>query len=694
MVPLALVLLVGVPDASSMTYYYGFDKDADTFWGTDGWEGSFCDDPWATNLNGGVTPLTDSGCDVEGCSAGNHCGYEFGYYSNCSHSDPFDNHVQVGALDWKDYVFTARFRNSDDDTVGFVFRYTNSANFYLFFMSRDIAPNPALPCSESFVGSRLLRIRDSKVKVLGTSEVTYVQGAVHKVRIELNGSQLKVQIDADLDGTISPQETVFDVQDGKLPTGKVGLFAYENGAAGSAACSSGECWFDDVQVDVYTLGDDPCQGISYEGACVGNDLYFCIGGNLYKQTCGGGCCMWVPPIGLSACVAGNVCQAGCVQECELGMAGCSIHQTHSYSCQQADGDPCNEMVFEACTDTGVCDSTTGQCMSVSCTSQCEGKECGSDSCGGSCGQCPGNSVCEGGECGCLPDCVGKECGSDGCGGDCGTCQGSQTCTNGKCGCVPECGGKNCGSDGCGGLCGPCGEEHYCDAGTCKPGHCDAQCDGMACGYDGCGGLCGSCLSWCSTPSDPQDKLPYEKLELCVDGGCLPECCPECWGKECGPDGCGGSCGTCELGDICLAGQCNECKPSCLGMECGDDGCHGLCGECPAGFYCSEWRCEEGECEAECEGLECGYDGCGGLCGNCRDGAFCVEGLCKTPGPASDVLTSGDALYGGDSDVLTPPVLLNSGRKSAGCTAGSTASPEVAFLLLLLLALIVPARTRD
>lgn len=41
-------------------------------------------------------------------------------------------------------------------------------------------------------------------------------------------------------------------------------------------------------------------------------------------------------------------------------------------------------------------------------------------------------------------------------------------------------------------------------------------------------------------------------ELCIDGACV--CAPDCSGKQCGPDGCGGTCGTC-TNTACVDGAC-------------------------------------------------------------------------------------------------------------------------------------------
>lgn len=65
------------------------------------------------------------------------------------------------------------------------------------------------------------------------------------------------------------------------------------------------------------------------------------------------------------------------------------------------------------------------------------------------------------------------------------------------------------------------------------------------------------------------------------------CVPDCQGKECGDDGCGGFCGQCPAPKRCQANQVCECRPQCTGQACGDDGCGGSCGSCPAGKFCDD-----------------------------------------------------------------------------------------------------------
>ncbi len=142
--------------------------------------------------------------------------------------------------------------------------------------------------------------------------------------------------------------------------------------------------------------------------------------------------------------------------------------------------------------------------------------------------------------------------------------------------------------------------------------CEPDCEGKACGDDGCGGWCGEC--------------PLGSF--CIDGFCLTasQCEPDCAGLLCGGDGCGGLCGLCLGGEFCDLGICSSgsCEPDCDQMECGDDGCGGLCGTCPPGHNCLEGSCL---CQVSCEGKACGDNGCGGSCGQCGPGLTCVGGQC-------------------------------------------------------------------
>jgi hypothetical protein len=114
--------------------------------------------------------------------------------------------------------------------------------------------------------------------------------------------------------------------------------------------------------------------------------------------------------------------------------------------------------------------------------------------------------------------------------------------------------------------------------------------------------------------------------------CQGTCVPACAGKQCGSDGCGGSCGTCAAGQTCSASnQCvASCVPACAGKQCGSDGCGGSCGTCATGQTCSASNQCVASCVPACAGKQCGSDGCGGSCGTCAAGQTCgSDGMCQT-----------------------------------------------------------------
>lgn len=69
---------------------------------------------------------------------------------------------------------------------------------------------------------------------------------------------------------------------------------------------------------------------------------------------------------------------------------------------------------------------------------------------------------------------------------------------------------------------------------------------------------------------------------------------------------GEPCGELE-GHVCHAGLC-ECAPQCEGKDCGADGCGGQCGECEPGLQCWEFQCipDDAECS---DGNDVDWDGC-------------------------------------------------------------------------------------
>jgi hypothetical protein len=145
------------------------------------------------------------------------------------------------------------------------------------------------------------------------------------------------------------------------------------------------------------------------------------------------------------------------------------------------------------------------------------------------------------------------------------------------------------------------------------------------------------------PALPDDGPPGPDDAGTPDSAVAPEVCePACDGRECGPDGCGGTCGTCGADEVCdeTPGLCKPqgCQPACAGRVCGPDACGGTCPPgCGAGQTCSL----EGDCGHTCihsyggvfahAGCSPSYQCCDGtwkkghgLCGDCA----CTESTGK------------------------------------------------------------------
>ena len=110
---------------------------------------------------------------------------------------------------------------------------------------------------------------------------------------------------------------------------------------------------------------------------------------------------------------------------------------------------------------------------------------------------------------------------------------------------------------------------------------------MACTCNSCGSGCGEDQTLCTDEG------------LICDGGQCAECPPQCEGKQCGPDGCGGSCGACPGTAVC-----NETNGSCE-CDCPEDPAP-VCDLATGTTY-------PNACEAQCHGID---QTTPGECDNC------------------------------------------------------------------------------
>ena len=206
----------------------------------------------------------------------------------------------------------------------------------------------------------------------------------------------------------------------------------------------------------------------------------------------------------------------------------------------------------------------------------------------------------------------------------------------------------CGDSACSGLetCMTCPQ----DCGECCPnGECDGDETACTCPAD-CGAVCGD---GCCTGTENCDTC-FEDCgclegEVCFGGVC---CETACAGKECGSDGCGGECGTCQAPLLCLGDSCVGCGDGVCADEAGETQCS-CSADCKSGCACCDGdscvevasdghcgkeaqecaecmgqdKCVNGECvcQAACDGKQCGDDGCGAPCGTCPADQYCDAG---------------------------------------------------------------------
>lgn len=345
--------------------------------------------------------------------------------------------------------------------------------------------------------------------------------------------------------------------------------------------------------------------------------YRCIGGECMKGQGCGGKTPCPPPL---VCDENNEVCVECLKDldCPQGFI------CKNKACVKKPEDCTKDMI---CPEGKVCDTAFGVCVEcledkdcknsfycLKATHECKKQNClvGTKTCventvmicnhNGSgwdiLKECKQGQMCSNGVCvdGCKPNCAGKQCGSDGCGGVCGVCQGDEVCLNGKCEslmpcswaanqCMMQCNGgfDDCVKE-CSGQLGQVEKVEFMDFISCIKKNCIGSGAGLF-----------LCLSQAI-----ESKMCKKEVDACL------KCIPNCSGKECGPNGCGGICGVCKGSSQCVNFKCLEqCVPDCKDKECGEDGCGGVCGVCLNGSYCKDGKCIGGQGSMDCkQGLQC------------------------------------------------------------------------------------------
>lgn len=367
------------------------------------------------------------------------------------------------------------------------------------------------------------------------------------------------------------------------------------------ACESG----DKLECD----DDNPCtdDGCSSLDGCVYSpNSKFCDDGN--------------------GCTGGDMCVGGA---CEPGPIDlCPPCDIDADCLQYDDGNLCNGLVL--CVG-GICelvDGTYVYCGDV--PTDCVVAECDPAS-----GECVSAALVDGSKCNDEDKCSWSDQCADGiCKGTPTWCDDNDLCTKDWC----DAGTGKCVFDPLG-----CDDQNVCTLDSCDPDkgclHTDAcPPDDDLCTQETCSPIVNmGVLTYACESSAP----PCNGVNPCTTTTCVPK-----FGCQFPPLPDGTICNDDYPHWQCLAGNC-FCMPDCALFDCGDDGCGGTCGTCEPGFECNEGTCTlvVTDCgDGICAGLEscssCEVD-CGqcDVCGNqeldpgeeCDDGCMAGEpGVCEAP----------------------------------------------------------------
>ena len=240
------------PAGAQSTYFEdGFECSDEAAFGTpagaNGWQSINPVDPFRTDANDGVSPVTDDFPDTFGTPAG--------FY---------ENFLLTGHPTWRYVSVEATLTSADEDAMGLVVAYDSPDQYYACYWSQNQWMDCAGVAEFDFVSrTRLIRVDTDQPCVDGYSvdsedTFTYTSSAAYRARLEVvpvpGGDLVRCTIDADLDGVLgTPNDVVLTYED---PTpfgaGLAGLMTHDNGNADLVPPR-----VDAVLDDVIITGRDP-----------------------------------------------------------------------------------------------------------------------------------------------------------------------------------------------------------------------------------------------------------------------------------------------------------------------------------------------------------------------------------------------------------------------------------------------------
>ncbi len=251
----ATALTAAAPASAGVVSTYpliGYEEDFAgstdrSYSGTDGWVTGYGADSW-TRFNDQAFANTDDGG---------------GQWAS---DDPVDNHLVQSGERFADFEALVLLFSDDDDTVGFVFRYQDASNYYLFFSTRNSMPDTGAGGDTTGYGAYLYRIEDGVATELGANPTfAYSTGswwgpAAHWAVVYADGPDIEIWFDLDEDFLVDPDELAFSVTDATFDAGNVGLYCYNNGGGfdGGDGAEHLLVYVPDSDGDGTTDADDNC----------------------------------------------------------------------------------------------------------------------------------------------------------------------------------------------------------------------------------------------------------------------------------------------------------------------------------------------------------------------------------------------------------------------------------------------------
>ena len=216
-------------------------------------------DAWRTDQNGGVSAKTDNLNDSVYPGTGQQS--RFG-----APADFYEDFLLTGHATWSNYAIEADLVSTDDDGVGVVARYSSPARYYACRMNKDSTPHCSGNASTGQVGFALLRVDTTGTCVddyiVAEAPQSYVAGQVYRVRLEVQGEQIRCAFDRNADGdfTDAGDVNLAWTDPNPLPAGPAGLLSWDNGAPTGDA-NDGKSFYDNVAITGFDADAD-ADGVS------------------------------------------------------------------------------------------------------------------------------------------------------------------------------------------------------------------------------------------------------------------------------------------------------------------------------------------------------------------------------------------------------------------------------------------------